>query len=385
MRVLGLMSGTSADAIDCAVAEFSESGGRLDMRLLWHGEQPWDEGLRARILGVLPPATSTVADWCQLDTEIGQAFGAAASAAIAEAGPVDLIASHGQTLFHWVENGKARGSLQVGNPAWIQAATGTPVVSDFRIADIAAGGHGAPLTSTFDAMWLGETPTALLNLGGIANVTVVGLSDGALTGDTGPANCLLDAAAHRFHGLPADLGGALARAGRVDERALAILLADPFFAQPLPRSTGREYFDGDYVARRLVDVTLEGADLFATLTELTARTVADVINRASVRRVVASGGGIHNPFLMERLAALLEAPLLTADELGLPSDAKEAYVFALLGYLSATGRPGVVVGAGGRAATGATHPTVLGTLTPAGSGQPAAPAITLALHNQEEA
>lgn len=378
-----MMSGTSVDAIDVAVAEFSERDGVVDMRLGWHGEVAWRPEIRASILGVLPPAASTVGQWCRLDTWVGQEFGRAARWALEQAGPVDLIASHGQTLYHWVDAGEALGSLQVGNPAWIQAATGTQVISDFRIADIAAGGQGAPLTSTFDELWLGATPTAVLNLGGIANVTLVGGTDGALTGDTGPANCLLDAAALRHLGLGSDLDGAVARSGAVDAEALDALLADPYYEMPLPKSTGREYFDAMYVSRSL-SKELSIPDLFATLTELTARTVADVVNASEVERVVASGGGTRNAFLMERLRSHLVAPLMTSDDCGLPSDAKEAYVFALLGYLSATGRAGVVAGAGGRAVTGAVQPAQLGSLTPPRTAT--ASAVTrVTLHNQEEA
>lgn len=384
MRVLGMMSGTSVDAIDLAVAEFTDLDGAVDMRLVWHGEVAWQPEVRAAILAALPPATSTVAQWCRLDTQVGQEFGRAARWAVDQAGPVDLIASHGQTLFHWVDDGRALGSLQVGNPAWIHAATGEPVIGDFRVADIAAGGQGAPLTSTFDQLWLGSTRTAVLNLGGIANVSLVGGDDGVLTGDTGPANCLLDAAAQREFGLPSDLDGALATAGAIDTEALDALLADPYYGAPLPKSTGREYFDAAYVSRVLAPRKLAGPDLFATLTELTARTVADVVHAFDAERVVASGGGIRNAFLMERLRALLGVPLLTSDELGLPSDAKEAYVFALLGYLSATGRPGTALTADGRAATGADRPVQLGTLTPPVTTT--APAVTrLTLHNKEEA
>jgi anhydro-N-acetylmuramic acid kinase len=380
-----MMSGTSVDAIDLAVAEFSEADGGAEMRLVWHGEAQWDDQVRARILGVLPPASSDVATWCRLEAEVGQEFARAACEAIAQAGDVDLIASHGQTLHHWVEDAAVKGSLQIGNPAWIQAATGTPVISDFRSADIAAGGQGAPLASTFDALWLGEVPTAALNLGGIANITVVGRPEGVMTGDTGPASCLLDAAAQRLQGLPADLDGALASAGTVNEEALERLLAEPFYARPLPKSTGREYFHAGYVADLMGADAPQGPDLFATLTELTARTVAAVVNAAGVARVVGSGGGMRNPELVRRLRAALDAPLLTSTELGLASDAKEAYVFALLGYLSATGRPGVVPGVDGRAATGADSCVVLGTRSPAANSETSpVPLRRITVCNEEE-
>ena len=359
MRVLGMSSGTSVDAIDLAVAEFSGDGELLRLRPIGHAERAWPDWLRTELLAALPPASVDVATWCRLDTLTGQAFGNAAAWAISQLGPIDLIASHGQTLYHWVAEGRARGSLQIGAPAWIHAATGVPVISDLRSADIAAGGQGAPLASTLDALWLGDRPTAALNLGGIANVTLLGPDRALTSGDTGPASCLLDAAAQREYGLPADLDGRLAAAGVVDTAALELLLADGHYARPLPKSTGREYFHADYVAARLGAAAPTGPDLFATLTELTARSIAGVINPARVERVVASGGGLHNPTLLARLRELLDMPLLTSTELGLPADAKEAYLFALLGHLSAHGLAGTLPGA-----TGASEPTVLGSLTP---------------------
>lgn len=359
MKVLGMISGTSVDAIDVAVADFAADGDTLLMTPLKHGEVPWPDTLRDELLGALSPATSGVETWCRLDTEVGRALGAAC-APLAQKYGVDLISSHGQTLFHWADGATARGTLQVGNPAWIHAATGVPVISDLRTADIAAGGHGAPLASTLDALWLADVPTVALNLGGIANITVVAPGQPPISGDTGPASALLDAAAVAHDGRPADLDGALALAGTVDSAALDLLLADPFYALPLPKSSGREYFHSAYVAERLAGRDLTGPDLFATLTELTARTVADAVGAyPEVERVVASGGGMRNPALVAGLHDLLPVPLLTTDELGLASDAKEAYLFALLGFLSAHGLPGTISGA-----TGAHAPVVLGSLTP---------------------
>lgn len=398
MIVVGVSSGTSVDAIDTAVADLGlAADGTLTLCPLGHGEHPWPAGLRERILAALPPAPVGVAEWCALDTLVGQALGDAARRAAEEhaGGRADLVASHGQTLYHWVEGGSARGTLQVGQPAWIAERSGLPVVSDLRAGDVAAGGQGAPLVSVLDALWLGgaagtdDAPggdgghrrTAALNLGGIANVTVVGRADEpVLAWDTGPGNCLVDAAVQRLAGLPYDRDGALAAAGTVDADALAVLLDDPYYALPAPRSTGRELFDAGYAAARLAaaDATrgraLDGPDLVATLTELTAATVARSLARdagpgAPVGRVVVSGGGAHNPVLLDRLRAHLAAhvpgaELVTADALGLPGDAKEAYLFALLGYLGVHGLPGTAPGGDGARATGARRPVVLGSLTP---------------------
>ncbi len=201
LRVVGLMSGTSYDAIDAAAADLALDGDTLVLTPLGMISTVYENGLRAELAGALPPAATDLATVCRLDTHIGQAFAAAAVRADRELcdGRADLIASHGQTVYHWAETGRVHGTLQIGEPAWIAEATGLPVVSGFRTRDVAAGGQGAPLVSVFDVMWLRGRPgvPVALNLGGIANVTVV--ADGAGGGaprafDTGPANALIDGA-----------------------------------------------------------------------------------------------------------------------------------------------------------------------------------------------
>lgn len=359
MIVAGLMSGTSLDAIDLAVANFAWRGADIAVRLLHHSEHPWPAATRARLLAALPPQPVSMAEVCALDVLVGEAFGAVA----AQGTRAELIASHGQTVFHWVETGRARGTLQLGQPACIVEATGLPVVSDFRARDVAAGGQGAPLASTLDALWLaGDTPRAALNLGGIANITIVD-GDQVLAFDTGPANCLMDVNAARITqgSQAADVGGRIARAGRVRPDLLARLLAEPYYARPAPKSTGRELFDGDYVARCSAGLRPVGdADLMATLVALTAETVAAACRRHGVSEVVASGGGVRNPALMDALAQrLAPATLIASSARGLPEDAKEAYLFALLGFLTWHGVPGVAAGA-----TGARVPRVLGRISP---------------------
>ena len=385
MIVIGISSGTSVDAIDAAAADLDlRPDGTLSLRPLGHAEYAWPDHLRRRILAALPPATADLGEVCQLDTLVGQELGAAARRAVDDlaGGDADLVASHGQTLHHWVVAGRARGTLQLGNPAWIAERARRPVVSDFRVADVAAGGQGAPLVSVLDALWLGHDGpagsgySAALNVGGIANVTVVGAHDEPVLGwDTGPGNCLLDAAVQRLTGQPFDRDGELAARGVVDPEALEALLDEPYYDLPVPRSTGRERYDGDYVATRLAAAGVRAdrlgtADLVATLTELTAvtvaRSLADHAPGGTVERVVISGGGARNPVLCDRLRARLPAgtALVTADDLGLPSDAKEAYLFALLGFLGVHGVPGTAPGPHRRQATGARRPVVLGSLTP---------------------
>ena len=365
MIVLGLISGTSVDAIDMAAADLAWSGPDIVLRPLGHGETLWPEDTRRRILAALPPAPVTMGEVCALDVLIGEAFAAVARTAQADFGG-DLVASHGQNLFHWTQDGRARGTLQLGQPACIAEATGLPVISDFRARDVAAGGQGAPLASTLDALWLAGAggPRVALNLGGIANITVVGeAGDPVLAYDTGPASCLLDIEATRITGgaMSYDRDGGLARAGQVHANLLERLLSEPYYAAPAPKSTGRELFDTNYVAARLEGLpAIADADLMATLTELTARTVASACRAHAAREVVASGGGIRNPALMDALARRLGAiRLVTSEARGLPSAAKEAYLFALLGFLTWHGLPGVASGA-----TGAQTPRVLGRITP---------------------
>ena len=367
MRVLALSSGTSVDAIDVALADLSDADGVAHLELLGHAERPWPADLRRRILAALPPAAVGVREVCLLDTLIGQAFGDVGAWAIAQWGDVDLVVSHGQTVYHWVEGVTARGTLQIGAAAWIAERTRRPVVDDLRSSDIAFGGHGAPLVSLLDHLWLSDRPSAVLNIGGIANVSIVGAGP-VRTGDTGPGNCLIDVAVTALTGAAFDSDGALARSGTVDEAVLAALLGEPYYSLEFPKSTGRELFHAGYVAERLAMAmpgvpTSRGANLIATLTELTARTIAAQVIPYGVERVVVSGGGTRNKTLMTRLGDLLPG-VVTSDALGLPSEAKEAYLFALLGYFSVRGLPGTAPGQGSRRATGARSAVVLGSLTP---------------------
>lgn len=371
-RVIGLMSGTSFDGIDAAACDLRLDGDVLVLRPLGMVTEHYDDELRAALAAALPPAPTTLREVCRLDTGIGQAFARAARRANEElcGGRAELAVSHGQTVYHWVADGRVHGTLQLGEPAWIAEAGGLPVVSDLRSRDVAAGGQGAPLVSLVDALWLAGRPgrPVALNLGGIANVTV--LRDGVpLAFDTGPANALLDAAvAHRTEGrLTYDADGALAARGRVDEDLLHTFLAEPYYARPAPKTTGKELFHLPYLLQALDGRAVTTEDLAATLTALTARTVADAVRGVDGGEVIASGGGIRNPELMRALRTELgeTAPLCTSADLGMPSAAKEAYAFAVLGWLSVHGLPGTVP-----SCTGARHPSVLGSLTPGPAGFP---------------
>ncbi|WP_328338760.1 anhydro-N-acetylmuramic acid kinase [Micromonospora sp. NBC_00421] len=395
MKIVGLMSGTSYDGVDVVAAEFTADGDILRMRPLGHRELGYDEELRERIGAVLPPHPTTVEAVCRLDNALGEVFADAAALGVELAGGrADVVVSPGQTVFHWVDGGTVRGTLQLGAPARVAARVGVPVLSDLRSADVAVGGQGAPLLPAFDALLLapghpdegrrhggaggrpgsgaggrrgptGGTVRAALNLGGIANLTVVAPGGPVLGYDVGPANALLDAAARRFLDRPCDVDGIRAAAGRVHPGLLALLLAEPYYAAAPPKSTGKELFHSGYLDARLAALAGPVAtdDVFATLTELTARTVADACDRHRVTDVVAAGGGVRNPTLWGRLAALGAGRwvLRTTDELGVPAQAREAYAFALLGWLSWHGLPGAVP-----SVTGARRAAVLGSWTPSG-------------------
>ncbi|MER5260460.1 anhydro-N-acetylmuramic acid kinase [Actinosynnema sp. NPDC002837] len=343
MKVIGLISGTSMDAIDVAVADLSLAGRTVVLTPVEHAEHPFPEDLRR------PPTSA--AELCALDTRLGQAF-----AEVAARYEGDLVSSLGQTVHHWVEDGRCLGTLQLGQPAWIAEATGLPVVSDLRVRDVAAGGHGAPLASTLDALWLADFdgPATALNIGGIANVTKVS-PEGVIAYDTGPGNALMDAAMTVLSGglRNQDTDGEFAGRGRVRAELLDRLLADPYYGLPAPKSTGKEHFNRAYLDRVTEGLTMPAEDLLATLTELTARTIAAECEGT----VIGSGGGMRNPVLVESLGRLVD--LRTSDELGLPAAGKEAYLAALLGFLTWHGLPANVP-----SATGAAGPRPLGSITP---------------------
>ncbi|MFB9456994.1 anhydro-N-acetylmuramic acid kinase [Streptomyces antimycoticus] len=371
MRVIGLMSGTSHDAVDAAAADLVLDGDTVVLAPLGLVSEAYPEALRSALSAALPPAATTMKEVCALDTRIGQVFAALAARADRElcGGRADLIGSHGQTVYHWAEGGRVHGTLQLGQPAWIAEATGCPVVSDLRTRDVAAGGQGAPLVSLVDALWLRGRPgvCAALNLGGIANITVVSSAGDPLAFDTGPANALIDAAVGDLTGgrLDHDADGAMAARGTVHEPLLERLLAEPYYALPAPKTTGKELFHGSYLRAALATAgPVPDDDVVATVTELTARTVADAVRSVHATEVIASGGGTRNPTLMGALRrALGTIALRTSDDLGLPAPAKEAYAFAVLAFLTAHGLAGTAP-----SCTGARHASVLGSITPGSRG-----------------
>jgi anhydro-N-acetylmuramic acid kinase len=359
---LGMISGTSADSIDAALVRFGDGAPQL---LASHAH-PWPAALRDRMLALAQDEGALDVDaFGRLDVEIGHCFANAALQLLEQCRiapqEVRAIGSHGQTLRHR-PTGEYPFTLQLGDPSVIAERCRIEVVADFRRADIAAGGQGAPLLPVLHAMLLGQPGISrvVLNLGGIANVTVLG-GDGSVRGfDTGPANGLLDAWCQRHRGEPFDRDGAFAASGCVDQRLLDAMLADPYFALPPPKSTGREHFHLAWLGTHAQLASMSLADVQATLLELTAHSIAAAIDQQapSAGEVLACGGGVHNGALMRRLGELL-APrvVLSTARYGVDPDFLEATAFAWLARQRLLGLPGNLP-----AVTGARGPRVLGAI-----------------------
>ena len=378
MRVIGLMSGTSLDGIDAALVSFEGDASDLRWSLEAFVTIPYDDERRDRIHRAIVDGSAAIL--CRLHADLGEWFAEAALRVCDEAGilpsSVDLIGSHGQTIWHEPPGPEGRGAtLQLGDAATIAERTGIPVVSDFRVRDVAAGGEGAPLVPWTDRV-LFSVPgrsRVLQNIGGMANLTWLpprGDPAPLLAFDTGPGNALIDAAVTLATGgrETFDRDGAWARRGTVREDLLAELLANPFFDRPPPKSTGRELFGHPFVEalvrRERPQSVEEWADLVATLTALTAESIAGAIRRwvapRPVDEVVLTGGGAHNAVLREMIEArLAPVPVRGGEALGIDPDAKEAVAFAALAWAHVKRVPGNVP-----EATGAAGPRILGSYTP---------------------
>ncbi|MGG4032091.1 anhydro-N-acetylmuramic acid kinase [Paenibacillus cisolokensis] len=379
---VGLMSGTSLDGIDAAVVRIEGSGLASRVSLLHFESRPYDDALRERLKALCDPASSDVASICGMNAYLGELFADAAAAAVREAGlsldEIDFVSSHGQTIWHMPDALPAdpylvRSTLQIGDLSVLAKRTGRPAVGDFRPADLAVGGQGAPLVPYGDLILFGHPAKGriLQNIGGIGNCTVLppgaGLQD-VMAFDTGPGNMVIDQTVQTLSGgkLSYDEGGAWAAQGTVDEALVAELMSHPYFRQPPPKSTGRELFGAAYASAFLARAAERGlapADIVATATAFTAHSIADACRRfamphSRIDELIVSGGGAHNRTLMAMLAALLpEQAVLQAGAFGVPEDAKEAVIFALLGHAFLLGNCNNVP-----AATGASAPTVMGKL-----------------------
>jgi len=357
------MSGTSLDGISTALVRLDD--GRAE--LVAFRQEPYSTAERGSIIDTM--ARGTPKDVAFLHVALGERFAGAVLALLAQArvAPKDLsfIASHGQTIWH--EPGRA--TFQLGDASVLAERVGVRVVSDFRARDVAAGGQGAPLVPLADVMLFGHEQRGrwLLNIGGMANVTWVprrGVPEGAFAFDTGPGVAVIDAITRRVDPDAAyDAGGERARRGRPVAKLLDELLADPYFDQPPPKSTGRERFGIEYADKLLKRVKQAGGsdnDAIATATALTAETISRGV-ASHEDEIVVSGGGARNPALIERLVARVQPrPVVMFEQLFFNGEAKEAVAFAFLGHQTVLGRPGNLP-----AATGARGPRILGHITPA--------------------
>lgn len=363
-RYIGVMSGTSLDGIDVVLAAIDE---HLVVQLASHSH-PIPVALKNAILAICQGQTLTLSQLGQLDTRLGKLFAQAVKTLMDEQGltsaDVTAIGCHGQTVWHEPQ-GDAPHTLQIGDNNHIVALTGVTVVGDFRRRDMALGGQGAPLVPAFHHALLAHPSERrmVLNIGGIANLSLL-IPNSAVRGyDTGPGNMLMDAWIWRQQGKPYDNNAEWASGGKVILPLLQQMLSDAYFAAPAPKSTGREYFNYGWLERQLANFPgLAGADVQATLTELTATTIAEqVLLSGGCERLMVCGGGSRNPLLMARLAGLLPGiEVGTTDEAGISGDDMEALAFAWLAYRTLSGLPGNLP-----SVTGASQASVIGAIFPA--------------------
>ncbi|GMQ83067.1 MAG: anhydro-N-acetylmuramic acid kinase [Rhodothermia bacterium] len=376
--VVGVMSGTSVDGIDVATVRVSGSGSAIQFDILGMHTSPFEPDLSEEILKNSVPETSSVRSLTLLNARLAHAFARAIRDGLEAIGQsmddVDAVGLHGQTVYHQPEvvsiAGLAvSGTMQVGDPSVLANLLGCTVVGDFRLADMALGGQGAPLVPYFDYVCFRHEKEGrlLLNLGGIANITVLpancAMSD-VTAFDTGPANMVLDGLSKRLYGEDFDKNGSYAAAGNIDDEWLSELMAHPYFRSKPPKSTGRELFSAAYVDQFIHTAETRGFskfDMLATASALTIRTIFDAYERfiapnKSIDRLIASGGGVYNDVLLSGLKNIFEGVIVeTTAEHGLDPGAKEAACFAVLAHETlngvATNLPSV---------TGAHHSTILG-------------------------
>ena len=389
-RIIGLMSGTSADGIDAALVEIEGSGLETKLQLLCFHFSPFPKDVREQIGELFSPESGSedgftevnhVAKICQFNFLLGELFADAALEVIRKSclsiSSIHLIASHGQTIYHIPPsmNSGIPSTLQIGEPAIIAHKTGIPVIADFRVADMAVGGEGAPLVPYVDFLLFHDKrkSRAIQNLGGISNVTVIPANakrEDIFAFDTGPGNMLIDEAVRLLTEgkYNYDPDGAIAAAGRTNMTLLHELMEHPFIFATPPKSTGRETFGIHYaldVIQRAKLQNMEDSELLATLTEFTAKSIYEnyvqfVFPHYDISEIIFSGGGVHNCTLMKLLKQYFgQIPLVKADDYGIPVDAKEAIAFAILANETLANHPGNIP-----KVTGAQRPVILGKVIP---------------------
>ncbi len=375
MLVAGVISGTSVDGIDVALVEIEGAGFEQRIRQVAFQSVPYPSAVRQGVLAVSNAATHT-ARLSQLNVLLGELFGEAVVAVCRNAGvklqDLDLVGSHGQTIYHQAEattiyDRRIASTLQIGEPAMIAALVGAPVVADFRPADMAVGGQGAPLVPYVDYLLYRDAALGRvsLNIGGIANLTAIppgAEADRVFAFDTGPGNMIIDSLVSQFSRgvMSFDRDGKMAASGRVNADLLSALMRDPYLRFSPPKSCGREQYGAEFIVDLLRE-DLEPNDLVATATAFTAASVADALERfispkMRVDELIVSGGGVKNPEIMRRLAEQApDSKVVPSDERGVDSDAKEALAFAVMAYETWFGRPSNLP-----SATGAGRQAVLG-------------------------
>lgn len=374
--VIGLMSGTSLDGIDAALVSIDEDGQGRNIELLSFIEEPLDENLKEKIKKSCSPESSDVETICSLNFQLGYAFANAAHTVCEKVGfpisKVDYIGSHGQTIYHIPsERDKLiRSTLQIGEPAIIAYETKTPVISDFRVMDMAAGGQGAPLVPyTEYLLYKSDKNRCLQNIGGIGNVTVIpanGSLDDVFAFDTGPGNMIINEVVEELKSIPYDKDGYFASKGQINEKLLNKLMDIEYIKEPPPKTTGREKFGRPFALNILEENKhLKDEDIIATVTMYTAKSIAYNYKRFvepshNIDEVIVGGGGSYNKTLVGMLGKELpQSKVMIQEDLGLMSSAKEAIAFALLAYETMNKREGNVLGA-----TGAKERVLLGNITP---------------------
>lgn len=329
---IGLMSGTSMDSVDAALVEIKKN----KIKLIETHSSPLDETLRDELMKLCSPGENGINRMGEADVKMGLLFSDSVKALLKKsnltAKDIVSIGSHGQTIRH-MPNATHPFTLQIGDPNLIAAKTGITTVGDFRRRDIALGGQGAPLAPAFHQFLFQrfDKPQCILNIGGFANVTLINPSEPLLGFDTGPGNSLIDAWIKESLNLPFDNNGEWAQVGTVNAPLLLRMLDDPYFSQPIPKSTGREYFNLNWV-KQLINEPIVPKDLQATLTELTARSIAKHIDPDTIEHLWVCGGGHKNRYLMDRLQALCPLNMLSTAAIGIPPDWMEACAFAWLAH-----------------------------------------------------
>lgn len=367
--IIGLMSGTSHDGIDAALVKMNGSGINTRLKLICHKHLPYPSSFINRIASVSDGKPS---DICRINFELGDYLAKAAISCAEQAGikltAIDAIASHGQTIYHIPPELNRRGStLQIGESSVIAQKTGLPVISDFRTADVARGGHGAPLVPYADYILFRKKGRvrAVQNIGGIANVTVVTPeAEDVFAFDTGPGNCLINDAMNLFFKKPYDKNGTIAKTGKVEEGILKNLRSHPYLLKKPPKSTGRELFGRDFLQGFISEKRIRPEDLIATLTHFTAYSIKNaydrfILGRHNIHEIIIAGGGSKNVYLVTLLKDLFKPIAINpSDVYGIPATAKEALSFALLANETLSGNPSNLPNV-----TGASGTAILGKIT----------------------